>query len=288
MPTALLTGANGFTGRLLASELHTRGFHVVALRSDITDKQALTQEVQAHRPDWVIHLAALTFVADTDAEAFYRVNVIGTLNLLEALATLNPLPQRVLIASSANIYGIPNSELIDEQTPPAPVNHYACSKLVMEHLVSPWFDRLPIVIPRPFNYTGPGQDERFLIPKIVNHFVRRAPCIELGNLDISRDFSDVRDVIAAYLALLASDVRGVKVNICSGRALSLHAIIEHMNQLAGYAIDVRVNPAFVRTNEIPTLRGSHHLLAQLVGYTPAIPFTDTLASMYYAGLAKCS
>ncbi len=284
MPKALLTGASGFTGRVLARELLARGVQVEALRSDLTDKDALMQEVQAIAPDWVIHLGALTFVADTDVMAFYRVNVLGTENLLAALASLQQLPERILVASSANIYGVPAVELIDEQVLPAPVNHYACSKLVMEHVLVPWFERLPIVITRPFNYTGLGQDERFLIPKIVGHFVRRAAWIELGNLDVSRDFSDVRDVVAAYIALLESDVVGVKVNVCSGRAISLRAVLEYMQQLAGFSLEVRVNPALVRANEIPQLRGSNQLLTQLVGYTPKIPFLQTLESMYRGGL----
>ena len=279
MPRVLLTGASGFTGRLLASELHARGIEVLALASDLTQKDALVREVQEIAPDWVVHLAALTFVGDSNVEAFYRVNVLGTLNLLEALATLSRKPTRILIASSANIYGVPAVEVIDEQVVPAPVNHYACSKLVMEHLVAPWFESLPIVVTRPFNYTGLGQDERFLIPKIVQHFIRRAPWIELGNLEVSRDFSDVRDVVAAYIALLETDVVGVKVNICSGRAISLREILEHMQQLTGIHMEVRVNPALVRTNEIPRLLGCNQLLASLTGYTPSIPIVQTLQSM---------
>jgi len=280
MQNALLTGAFGFTGQLIKALLEARGIHVTPLQSDLTDKASVAQEVARISPDWVIHLAALSFVGDTDLEAFYRVNVFGTLNLLDALGALKKPPLRILIASSANIYGVPQIECIDERVTPAPVNHYACSKLVMEHMVSPWFERLPIIITRPFNYTGLGQDERFLIPKIVNHFVRKSPYIELGNIDVSRDFSDVRDVIAAYLNLLESNARGVAVNICSGRVISLREVIDYMNDLAGYAIDVRVNPLFVRANEIPVLRGDNRLLQTLVGHVPTIPLEETLRHMY--------
>jgi nucleoside-diphosphate-sugar epimerase len=280
MFTALLTGALGFTGQVMKALLLERGIHVISLQSDLTDREAVQQEVARISPDWVIHLAALSFVGDADLEAFYRVNVFGTLNLLDALGDLKQPPSRILIASSANIYGVPAVEVIDEGVVPAPVNHYACSKLVMEHMVSPWFERLPIVITRPFNYTGLGQDERFLIPKIVSHFVRKSPHIELGNIDVSRDFSDVRDVACAYLNLLDSNACGVKVNICSGRVTSLRDVIEYMNALAGYTIEVRVNPLFVRANEIPVLRGDNCLLRTLTGSVPMIPIEETLQRMY--------
>ena len=267
---------------MMAEALAARGINVVPLDCDITDKEAVKAVVARAAPDWVIHLAALSFVGDADLEAFYRVNVFGTLHVLEALDALKKPPTRVLIASSAHIYGSPRIEWIDEHVMPAPVSHYACSKLVMEHMVNPWFERLPMVITRPFNYTGIGQDERFLIPKIVGHFARKASVIELGNLDISRDFSDVREVVSAYLALLDSTVSGIKVNVCGGRATSLRAIIAQMNDLAGYTIDVRVNPAFVRANEIPVLRGDNHLLRELIGQVPSIPLFQTLTDMFSA------
>ncbi|UUW70711.1 NAD-dependent epimerase/dehydratase family protein [Pseudomonas oryzihabitans] len=291
MPTALVTGASGFTGRYLIQALKARGFKVVGFGSsttdadvtlacDLTDKAAVVAAVAQVQPDWVIHLAALAFVGHADQEAFYRVNLFGTLNLLEALGALARQPQRVLIASSANIYGTPGIEVIDESVCPAPVNHYACSKLAMEHMVATWYDRLPIVVTRPFNYTGPGQDERFLIPKIVGHFARGERVIELGNLDVSRDFSDVRDLAQAYLGLLDSDHRSSPVNVCSGKATALRAIIEMMERIAGYSIEVRVNPAFVRANEIPTLRGSDARLRKIVGTRELISLERTLEDLY--------
>jgi len=232
------------------------------------------------KPDVVVHLAALAFVGHGDAEGFYRVNVFGTLNLLEALAALESPPAKVLIASSANVYGTPSVEVIDESICPAPVNHYACSKLAMEHMARTWFDRLPIIITRPFNYTGPGQDERFLIPKIIGHFARREPVIELGNLDVSRDFSDVADVVAAYIALLESEAAALTVNVCSGQATSLREVIAMMSEIAGYEIEVRVNPAFVRANEIPRLRGDDTALCHWIGQRTRTQIKDTLQHMF--------
>lgn len=293
MPTALVTGASGFTGRYIIDALKKRGFTVAGLgreptnadetlACDLTDSAAVKAAVDKVQPDWVVHLAALAFVGHADQEAFYRVNVFGTLNLLGALAEQKKAPQRILIASSANIYGTPGIEVISEDVCPAPVNHYACSKLAMEHMVATWFERLPIVMARPFNYTGPGQDERFLIPKIVGHFARSEPAIELGNLDVSRDFSDVRDVVGSYVRLLDSDVCGQRVNICSGRAVALREIISLMESIAGYRIEVKINPAFVRANEIPVLRGDNQRLLAATGFVPRQDLKQTLEDMLYA------
>jgi len=286
--TALLTGATGFTGRYLEPALRSRGYRVARADPagpqpcDLTDPLAVEETVLRSEPDVVIHLAAVTYVAHNKAEDFYRVNVLGTLNLLQALAKLKRAPNRVIVASSANVYGTPKAEVLDESLCPAPVNHYAASKLAMEHMVRTWFAQLPILITRPFNYTGPGQAEHFLVPKIVKHFRQRAPYIELGNLQVSRDYSDVEDVILTYLALLESDARSEIVNICSGRAIALLDIIEMMNEIAGYKIEVRVNPAFVRENEVPRLVGSPTKLRSLVPILPPRPFVETLRSMYAA------
>jgi nucleoside-diphosphate-sugar epimerase len=195
---------------------------------------------------------------------------------------LKRTPKRVIVASSANVYGTPKAEVLDESLCPAPVNHYAASKLAMEHMVRTWFEKLPILITRPFNYTGPGQAEHFLVPKIVKHFRERAPYIELGNLQVSRDYSDVEDVVSTYLALLKSDARSEVVNICSGRAIALLDIVEMMNDIAGYRIEVRVSPEFVRQNEVPRLIGSRARLESLVEIAPPRPFVETLRRMYEA------
>jgi nucleoside-diphosphate-sugar epimerase len=286
--TALLTGATGFTGRYLEPALRSRGYRVACADPagpqpcDLTDPLAVEEAVLRSEPDVVIHLAAVTYVAHNNAEDFYRVNVLGTLNLLQALAKLKRAPKRVIVASSANVYGTPKAEVLDESLCPAPVNHYAASKLAMEHMVRTWFAQLSILITRPFNYTGPGQAEHFLVPKIVKHFRKRAPYIELGNLQVSRDYSDIEDVILTYLALLESDARSEIVNICSGRAIALLDIIEMMNEIAGYKIEVRVNPAFVRENEVPRLVGSPTKLRSLISIPPPRPFVETLRRMYEA------
>jgi nucleoside-diphosphate-sugar epimerase len=286
----LLTGANGFTGVYVRSELESAGYQVVGavvgmprggheVALDITSLEQCRAAMETVRPDYLIHLAAISFVHHADAEAFYRVNVMGTLNLLQAMVDAGIAPRRILIASSANIYGNATAGMIAETQAPQPVNHYATSKLAMEYMVRTWCDRLPIVITRPFNYTGVGQEPHFLVPKIVSHFAERAPVIELGNLDVERDFSDVRIVARAYRGLLEHDCAGEIVNVCSGRPYSLRNIVKSMQDIAGYEIEVRVNPAFVRQSEVKTLVGAPAKLHAIVGTLDPIPFEETLRWM---------
>jgi nucleoside-diphosphate-sugar epimerase len=218
-------------------------------------------------------------VGHADDTAFYGVNVVGTMNLMAGLAALPVKPTKVLLASSANVYGNCDASPITEGQPAAPVNHYAMSKLAMEHMARTYLDRLPVVFSRPFNYTGHGQAPNFLIPKLVSHFAQRAPAIELGNLHVEREFNDVRMVCNAYLALLAHGVPGEVYNVCSGQPYTLQHVIEMLSGITGHTMDMRVNPAFVRANEVHRLCGSPHKLRSCVGDLPAYGLADTLQWM---------
>ena len=291
---ALITGLRGFTARYVARELGAAGYRVYGtvlpggetgpdiFTVDLLDRASVAAAVQQVRPDVVVHLAGIAFVAHDDAEQMYRVNVAGTRNLLEALAAGPHKPSCVLLASSANIYGNAPVAVIDESVAPSPANDYAVSKLAMEYMARLWMDRLPIVIARPFNYTGVGQSENFLLPKIVSHFRKGAARIELGNLAIARDFSDVRMVAHSYRRLLAAAPSGEAFNVCSGHAHSLQSLIDTMSDIAGYRIDVQVNPAFVRANDVLTLTGSNAKLARAIGDIAPAPLVETLRWMYTA------
>ena len=205
---------------------------------------------------------------------------MGTRHLLAALADLPAAPRSVLLASSANVYGNATAGELDETTPPQPANDYAVSKLAMEHMARLWQDRLPITIARPFNYTGAGQSSDFLLPKIMGHYQRCAPTLELGNLDVWRDFSDVRAVVQAYRRLLQVNSDGHTVNICSGHTHSLREVLSMAEHLSGHQLQVKINPAFVRANEVKTLSGNPARLRALIGadwHSP--PLQDTLCWM---------
>ncbi|GLU33479.1 GDP-mannose 4,6-dehydratase [Trinickia caryophylli] len=295
-PRALVTGAAGFTGRHLAATMSERGYDVWAAVSpgvaapqiaarevapiDLLDPDGLHALASDARPDVVVHLAAASHVTQGTPTDTYVTNIVGTRNLLAALASLDERPRCVLLASSGNVYGNATLEVIDENVVPQPANDYAVSKFAMEHAARLWMDRLPICIARPFNYTGVGQREDFLLPKIVGHHARRAPRISLGNLHVSRDFSDVRDVVEVYARLVEAAPAGETFNICSGVSHSLMDVLRMLEDIAGYRIDVFVDPRFLRANEVHRLVGSNLKLRRAIGHAPNTPLRQTLEWMY--------
>lgn len=276
---ALVTGSQGFTGRYLCNELRRRGHVVAPLTADVMDRMALTAAIAESAPHIIVHLAAIAFVGGEDFEAFYCVNQLGTFNLLAAAAAAAP-DARILLASSANIYGNQTGGLLNEDTPPNPANHYAVSKWAMELGARQWSDKLNITMVRPFNYTGVGQGEQYLIPKIVAHFKRRDSLIELGNLDVMRDFGDVRSVVAAYADLaVCADAAGETYNISTGETHNLGAIVEMASQITGHQLDIRVNPRFVRANEVRVLAGDPAKLRSVLPEWKVFPLFETLSWM---------
>jgi nucleoside-diphosphate-sugar epimerase len=274
-----LTGADGFTGRHFIEATQRAGHELIELRSDLTDGVGVAAETLSLEADALVHLAAISFVGYQNDRAFYDVNLFGTLNLLDALAKAKRPMKRVLISSSANVYGNSDHSPIAETEPPAPVNHYAMSKVAMELMAQARFPELPLVIARPFNYTGPGQANDFVIPKLVDHFRRRAPKVTLGNLHVQREYNDVRFVCDAYLRLLdRAQQRGV-YNVCTGVTYDFNTVLGTLREITGHDIDVQVDPKLVRSNEVHRLCGDPTLLTRTVGELPHIPLRDTLAWM---------
>jgi nucleoside-diphosphate-sugar epimerase len=296
MERALISGISGFTGSYLARLLHEQGYEVHGLVHDqrgivapglaathvcdINDEREIRRVLGEIRPDYVVHLAAISFVAHGDIEEMYRVNVLGTRALLEGCVAAGLRPNAILVASSANVYGNSDAGKLDEATPIRPANDYGVTKAAVEHIARLYMDRLPITIVRPFNYTGVGQSLSFLVPKIVDHVRRRAEKIELGNLDVARDISDVRSVVQLYARILKTpEMVGETFNVCSGKAVTLGEILDLAMAIGDHRMDVFVNPAFVRANEVKTLCGSAKKLEAIIGPMETPPIEQTLRWM---------
>ncbi|MCW7552202.1 GDP-mannose 4,6-dehydratase [Endozoicomonas gorgoniicola] len=293
MRTALITGITGFTGSYLAAELSAAGFDVYGtsfrknkaldnkiFNVDLCDIDTLRDLIVKVSPDVVVHLAAVSFVDHKNKEEIYRTNIIGTHNLLTSLSENKKKPDSVLLASSANVYGDNSLGEIIESTQPSPINDYAVSKLAMEYMAKLWLDKLPIFIVRPFNYTGIGQSSQFLISKIVEHYRKGDEEIELGNIDISRDFLDVRTVAEYYRRLIEMAPVGETINVCSGKSISIREILKIMDDITGYKIKVNTNSSLIRRKDIKCLCGSNKYLNELVGDHQKISLHETLHWMY--------
>lgn len=262
-----------------ASNGHHPQLHATHV-ADLRDRFAIKEIVERVQPERVVHLAAVSFVASDDLGALYNTNLVGTHNLLEALANTARAPEAVLLASSAAIYGNQRGGLIDESMAPDPANAYGVSKAAAEMLSRTFAYRLPIITVRPFNYTGRGQPDKFIIPKIIAHARSRSTVIELGNIDVARDFSDVRAVVEIYTRLLdhPGAVGGV-FNVCSGKAHALSDVLAMVEEISGHHMSVRVNSAFSRVNEIRCLRGDRSRLEGVIGQVAMPSLGDTLAWM---------
>jgi nucleoside-diphosphate-sugar epimerase len=293
MSKVLITGIDGFTGIYLEALLNKAGYDVFGLVypksvnnkhivCNITNKQEIVAALESVRPDYIVHLAGISFVAHKKITQIYNVNFFGSINILDALVDVGLSPRKVILPSSSNVYGTPQVEVVDETICPSPVSHYANSKLAMEFIAKTYFDRLNILITRPFNYTGIGQSGEFLVPKVIRHFKERKQEIELGNLNVVRDFLDVRVVADVYKNLMECGTASEIVNICSGIGVSLMEIIENMNVIAGYEIRIIRNIEFIRDNEVITLIGSNKKLISLIGSQEVRPFKETLRWMFEA------
>lgn len=290
----LATGHRGFVGTALGEFLQGGADSDFAWcgidqESDVTDPSSLRQLLEQQRPDWIIHLAAQSHVQASwlDPVQTLRVNVGGTANLLKTLTDIG-FQGRLLYVSSADVYGaVPEAALpVTEATVPAPLSPYASSKLAAETLCLQWARSrsLDVVIARPFNHTGPGQLPEFVLPGLARELAavklgRRAGPILAGDLEVTRDFLDVRDVIAAYLALLARGRCGEIYNVCSGREIRLSAAFAMMAALAGVKAEVATDPARLRPAEQRRMCGSHARLTAATGWQPRIELPETLAQL---------
>jgi len=292
----LVTGASGFTARHLIASLRDMGAFVggfgraihpsvstdVWVSGDLCDRASIHRALKKHSWTHVIHLAGIAHAAMTDCQAYYQVNVFGTENLLTELSAEGRRIEKVLMASTATVYGNRSADEVParESICPAPINHYGASKLAMEHLARTFAGTLDILITRPFNYTGPGQSNSYLIPKLVSHFFNRSAEITLGNLAVQRDYSDVRDITAYYAKLMQTPTASDAVlNLCSGRAYRIFEIIELLKQITGHVPRITEDVGLMRRHDIGCLIGDRERLQILTGLSPRYAMADTLEYM---------
>ncbi len=288
----LITGIDSFTGKHLSVYLKNLGYDIYGTsyitekkdiyQCDIRKKEEILSILEKVKPNFIIHMAGISFPAHGNNQDFYEINTIGAINLLDALVELNLTPKKVILVSSATVYGNQGLELLDESLCPTPANHYGASKYAMESMAKNYFSKLNLIITRPFNYTGHGQPDHFLIPKIVKHFKEQSKSIELGNIDVSREFNGILYICEVYAKLLESNHSSKIVNLASNRGIKLLEVIEMMQEIAGYKIEVKINPKFVRKDEIKSLTGSNEKLFGLIGEVVQRDFKLTLKDMFEA------
>ena len=283
----LVTGHQGFVGPYVLA-----GSNAVGLSDDngqaidLLDEPALQRCIAREQPDAVLHLAAQSFVPDSfsNPRATYDANFTGTHLLLTALKA-SGFDGRFLFVSSADVYGALREDQLPacETTTPCPLNPYAVSKVAAEALCGFWqrAEGMDVVIARPFNHIGPGQSTRFAIADFARTIAaiklgKAAPVLPVGDLDVTRDFTDVRDVIEAYRLLLLHGRAGETYNICSGIERHLGEAVQHMAQLAGISIDIQIDIDRFRKAGQRRACGNNDKLRQDTGWQPRIDWSTSL------------
>jgi len=291
MKRLMVTGLDGFVGRHVkqaVESLRDGRFQLVEARGaiELREPATLQQAIEETRPDYVLHLAAQSFVPASvkDPRATYEVNFFGTLNLLQTLKA-GGFRGRMLYVGSAEEYGAVRDEDLPvvESCPLRPRTPYGVSKAAAELLCYQWTQDqgFEIVMSRPFNHLGPGQAEHFVVPDFAKQVTeiklgRREPVLKVGAIDVTRDFTDVRDVVQAYLALMERGESGEAYNVCSGREYSIREILEELIRLAEVECRIIVDNARLRAVERKRNRGSFEKLANCTGWNPRITLTESL------------
>jgi GDP-4-dehydro-6-deoxy-D-mannose reductase len=286
----LVTGSRGFVGSWLVRHLKSCGDEVLELPSglDVRDGEGLASALHEASPDAVCHLAAQANVpvAWADPVTTFSVNALGTLNLCIAAQAL-ARPPRVLLVSSSEVYGRVSEDRmpVREDQPFAPVNPYAASKVAAEMVgLQYWLGRsLEVVRTRAFNHTGPGQREGFVVPDLAKQVVQVArgeqAAVLTGDISVSRDITDVRDVVRAYRLLLVHGEPGEAYNVCRGETVKIEQLLRRLMALAGVDAPVRADEARYRPADVPVHVGDPSRLAALTGWRPEVPLEQTLADV---------
>ena len=295
MKRLLVTGMHGFVGRALArlveknTDLHSYRLVELPEHLDLRNPAEAAAMVGPEPPDAVIHLAAQSFVPDAfrDPKSTFEVNVLGTLNLLQALRAAG-FVGRMVYVGTGDVYGrIDERSLpVSESATPEPRNPYAVSKLAAEALCRQWAftEQMGVMLARPFNHIGWGQSDRFVVSDFARQIVaiargRRPPVVEVGDIDVTRDFTDVEDVVRAYFALLEHGVPGATYNVCSGREQSIRATLARLAELASVGVSIAPADGRMRRAEQRRMCGDPAAIHRATGWQPTTPFDESLRAM---------
>lgn len=299
---ALVTGIGGFAGRHLLRHLRSQGDEVLGLaraadasalpenlalfRVNLLDREAVDDALRSVGPDVVYHLAALSSTLDSLADPWATVgnNLQAQMNLLESLVRQAPAA-RVVVISSSEVYGRVDPQHLPtgEDAPIRPFTPYALSKVGQDAMGYMYFAQqgLPVVRVRPFSHTGPGQDARFAIPNFARQVAEieaglREPVVRVGNLDVERDFTDVRDMVRAYRLAATLGQPGEVYNIGSGHPVRLADALDHLTSLSRIAVRVEIDPGLLRPADVPRQWADCTTFHQLTGWVPRVTWDRTL------------
>jgi GDP-4-dehydro-6-deoxy-D-mannose reductase len=279
----LVTGPSGFVGMHLRAELEDA---FLPYDEDVLDLASLTTAVRDAQPDAVVHLAALSSVAESwgDVTEVWRTNVLGTVNVVEALRAEAPRA-RLLFVSSGEVYGRASLVPTPEEAPIEPVSPYGASKAAAELACRQARD-LDVVVARSFSHVGPGQNERFSIASWAAQLARLRSegggTLLVGDLDVERDLTDVRDVCRAYRLMLDRALPAGTYNVASGRAVPLKRVLELLVEAAGVPVTVERDPSRLRPAEVRVVAGDASKLRAATGWEPSIPLERTVADVLEA------
>jgi GDP-4-dehydro-6-deoxy-D-mannose reductase len=297
----LITGGTGFVGKHLIQFLKPQDSRIAVLASgatstpepdvdyyevDIRDRDAVRSVVQKVEPDQIYHLAGITTIAASwsDPQLTYEVNVWGASNLFRAAMSL-PSPPRILNVSTAQVYA-PSSHPLNEDSLVGPDNPYAASKAMAE-LVMVEYQRHQaggIVTARAFNHTGPGQPPSFVLPSMARQFAKieaglQPTNLAVGNMEVKRDFTDVRDVVRAYSMLIDNGTPGEIYNVCSGSTIRLSEIVQLFESISGMKVNIETEEGRVRCNDVMHICGDPNKIRNATGWRPQISLRETVASL---------
>ncbi len=278
--------AFGDEGREILTTLEP-GLSVI--EGNLSDPDSLKTVLEQAKPDVVFHLAAASSVGTSwaDPTAAFSINVLGQINLFEAALSLGMKPL-MIISSSGEIYGDASAGnvAINEDAPLDPRSPYGVSKAAQDLVASQYHlsGQLPTIRMRLFNHTGPRRQANFVASSFAHRIARIEaglvkPAIDVGNLEVYRDFSDVRDIVRAYWLAASKGEPGVAYNVCSGVAVSIKEVLDHLLALSSAQVEVRLDPHRLRAADIPILVGNHSRFTEATGWSPKIPLEQTLSDL---------